>query len=104
MCRKLGDWSAVNHRAVLHRWMGGIRFTLGAVQQIMLSKTHAARVAILPQEQAEPLLQDVTADNGDNALSGHLCYNMHSNCMQAYGCDCSAARLCNGRIHSSSPF
>lgn len=46
------------------RWMGGIRFTLGAVQQIMLSKTHAARVAILPQEQAEPLLQDVSADNG----------------------------------------
>lgn len=52
--------------------MGGIRFTLGALQQIMQSKIHEAHVAILPQEQAEPLLQDVSADNGGTVVSCHV--------------------------------
>lgn len=45
--------------------MGGLRFTVGALQQIVLSKTHAARIAILPQDQAEPLLQDVATEDGE---------------------------------------
>lgn len=67
---------------LMYRWMGGIRFTVGALQQIVLSKTHQARIAILPQGQAKPLLQDPSHDNGKQffaansiaaAVPGHHC-------------------------------
>lgn len=31
----------------VHRWMGGTRFVVGALQQILLKRKHAARVALL---------------------------------------------------------
>ena len=51
------------------RWMGGIRFTVGALQQILLSKTHTAHIAILPQEPAEALLADVPSDSRSGAAT-----------------------------------
>ncbi|KAL3160513.1 hypothetical protein ABBQ32_010818 [Trebouxia sp. C0010 RCD-2024] len=44
------------------RWMGNIRFTVGALQQIMQGKTHHARIAVLPYDQAEAAIQHSTAN------------------------------------------
>ena len=39
-------------RALWRRWVGAARFTIGALQQILLKRTHAARIAFLTAEAA----------------------------------------------------
>ncbi len=45
------------------RWMGNLRFTLGAIQQILQGKTHQAHIAVLPHAQADTILQDAAVDD-----------------------------------------
>ncbi len=42
--------------------MGNLRFTLGAIQQILQGKTHQAHIAVLPLAKADTILQDAAAD------------------------------------------
>lgn len=44
--------------------MGNVRFTVGAVQQIMQGKTHHARIAVLPRDHAEAAVQQSGAMPG----------------------------------------
>ncbi|KAL0029421.1 hypothetical protein WJX77_006321 [Trebouxia sp. C0004] len=57
------------------RWMGNLRVTLGAIQQILQGKTHQAHIAVLPLAQADTMLQDAADDAGgdveDSGLRGH---------------------------------
>ncbi|KAL0044874.1 hypothetical protein WJX82_000765 [Trebouxia sp. C0006] len=59
------------------RWMGNLRFTLGAIQQILQGKTHQAHIAVLPLAKADTILQDAAVDDpegGDvkeSGLRGH---------------------------------
>lgn len=55
--------------ALVLRWMGNMRFTVGALQQIMQGKTHCARIAVLPCDQAEASMQRSTAN-----ASGQSCF------------------------------
>ena len=48
----------IQSRAAGYRWIGNLRFTLGAVQQILQGKTHHARIAVLPCQHAEATVQD----------------------------------------------
>jgi len=50
------------------RWMGNLRFTLGAIQQILQGKTHQAHIAVLPQAQADTILQDAAVDDSAGGL------------------------------------
>ena len=43
--------------------MGNLRFTLGAIQQIMQGKTHQAHIAVLPLAQADTILQHAAVDD-----------------------------------------
>ena len=49
--------------------MGGLRFTVGAVQQIMKGETHSANIAVLPHEQAGFVAPDTEPDNQPGRLS-----------------------------------
>ena len=40
-------------RVLSRRWIGPVRFTIGALQQILLKRQHTARIAYLPAEAAE---------------------------------------------------
>ncbi len=42
--------------------MGNLRFTLGAIQQILQGKTHQAHIAVLPLAKADTILQDAAVD------------------------------------------
>ena len=65
---------------VVSRWMGNMRFTVGALQQIMQGKTHHARIAVLPYDQAEAAIQHSTPTvsgqscscNGTRTLPAHV--------------------------------
>lgn len=43
--------------------MGNLRFTLGAIQQILQGKTHQAHIAVLPLAQADTVLQHAAVDD-----------------------------------------
>ncbi|EFN55392.1 hypothetical protein CHLNCDRAFT_134482 [Chlorella variabilis] len=49
------------------RWMGGTRFVVGALQQIMLKRTHAARVAVLAPDSSDGVAADGGALDGSGA-------------------------------------
>lgn len=49
--------------------MGNLRFTVGAVQQIMQGKTHHARIAVLACDHAEATIQQSRTTSGMPPLS-----------------------------------
>ena len=56
------------------RWMGNLRFTVGAVQQIMQGKTHHARIAVLPCDHAEAAIQQSRTTSGMTPLPRPLMF------------------------------
>lgn len=63
--------------------MGSLRFTLGAIQQILQGKTHQAHIAVLPHGQAEDTLQDAAAEDKDPAVSDDKAGNSLMECGHA---------------------
>jgi hypothetical protein len=52
------------------RWMGGTRFVVGALQQVMLKRTHRARVALLEPEEGPTAGLQATAAAADGGTYG----------------------------------
>ena len=59
----------VDSSGAVCRWMGNVRFTLGAVQQILQGKTHHARIAVLPYQHADTMLHDPSAPAPSEGLA-----------------------------------
>ncbi len=66
--------------------MGNLRFTLGAIQQILQGKTHQAHIAVLPLAKADAILQDAAVDEPEGgALQACLGFR-HVLCTEFVAC------------------
>ena len=71
--------------------MGNLRFTVGAIQQIVQGSRHHARIAVLPYEDAQAAVQHSKATSG--VLAHSVCISV-THILADCDCFVVSVRLC----------
>jgi hypothetical protein len=91
------------------RWIGAVRFTIGALQQILLKRQHTARIAYLPAEAAAAAAVSAAKNSDGASLSGAVPSGPPLPLLDALRAEAGAdpmdalPQVCVDKVHTISP-